>query len=140
MDQMKYRCPSATAVGFVNLEGYRLIYKGSMDTHAYLTIEKSNNSYVPVGVFKVTRKDIKSLDRYEGYPTFYRKEYFKVKGVNALIYVMNEQFEYHLPSDNYLKTCMQGYKDFSFDMNILNNALLDTIEEMNNINTKKHTI
>lgn len=41
---------------------------------------------------------------------------------------MNEQFSYHLPSINYIKTCMRGYKDFGFDMSILDKALEDTID------------
>ena len=64
--------------------------------------------------------DIFSLDSYEGYPTLYSKIYIPVKINNkkkkALIYIMNDDFDYHIPSIEYIKTCMEGYKDFGFDV------------------------
>lgn len=47
--QMKHRCPSAEIVGTAEIKGYELLFKGSK-TGSYLTIEKAENSSVPVGV------------------------------------------------------------------------------------------
>lgn len=43
---------------------------------------------------------------------------------------MNEEFDYHLPYDGYIITCLEGYIDFGFDRDILDKALKDTKENM----------
>ena len=53
LQQMKYRCPTAKPIGKINLEDYRLMYKGSEDNYEYLTIEKSKGSELPLGLFEV---------------------------------------------------------------------------------------
>lgn len=128
--QMSYRCPRAILIGKTNLKDYRLVYKGVADDYAYLTIEKCEGSVVPLGVFEVSYFDIYSLDSYEGYPRVYTKSYIPIKigtkTKKAFIYVMNKKFDYHIPSFEYVKTCLEGYKDFGFDTAILDTALLDT--------------
>ena len=59
--QMAYRCPTARPVGTAVIKGYELLFKGSK-TGAYLTIEKAENSSVPVAVWEVTDDDEKRLD------------------------------------------------------------------------------
>ena len=63
--QMAYRCPDAECIGTASIKDYRLLYKGSMSS-AYLTIKRCRGHEVPVGVWKVTEDDEKSIDRYEG--------------------------------------------------------------------------
>lgn len=134
LNQMSYRCPGAKAIGRVILKDYRLVYKGRADDYAYLTIEKCKGSIVPLGVFEVSYFDIFSLDSYEGYPTFYSKSYIPIKIGNktkrALIYVMNKNFDYHLPRLEYIETCLEGYKNFGFDCAILDEALKDCIDNL----------
>lgn len=134
LNEMKYRCPSAKKIGSTTLKGYRLVYKGYEDKSAYLTIEESKDSIIPLGVFEVSLIDILKLNKYEGYPHLYSKRYIpiKIKGeeVNALIYVMNDNFDYHLPSEEYVLSCIEGYEDFGFDKSILNKALIDTKENL----------
>lgn len=134
LEQMALRCPDAIPIGTINLKNYRLIYKGITDGHAYLTIEKCEGYTVPLGVYKVSYLDILSLDSYEGYPTFYSKYYFNIKldnkNIKALIYIMNESFNYHLPTKKYISTCTEGYEDFGFDKKILKRALIDTKDKM----------
>lgn len=132
--QMNYRCKNAKPIGKYILEDYRLVYKGRADNFAYLTIEKSQGYSVPLGLFEVSLFDIDSLDKYEGYPVFYNKTYLPIqideKNKKALIYVMNENFDYHLPTKHYIEICKEGYNDFSFDKQILENALIDTKNNM----------
>ena len=82
--QMQFRCPEARIVGTAVIEGYRLLFKGSK-TGSYLTIEKAEGYEVPVGVWEVSERDERNLDRYEGYPTFYYKKemQLKVKGIRT---------------------------------------------------------
>lgn len=129
--QMNFRCPSSKVIGSTILRDYRLVYKGTDDNFAYLTIEKHECSKVPLGLFELSDIDILSLDQYEGYPELYSKKYMPIKVGNkinyALIYIMNDGYDYHIPDIDYISTCIDGYNDFGFDMNILNNALQDTI-------------
>lgn len=131
LNQMSYRCPSARPIGRIYLKDYRLVYKGRVDDYAYLTMEKCEGAIVPLGLFEVSYFDIFSLDSYEGYPTFYSKSYVSIKigdkTIKALIYIMNKNFDYHLPRIEYIKTCIDGYKDFGFDKSILDKAYIDTL-------------
>ena len=103
LKDMKKRCPKAKPIGKILLNGYRLVYKGSADGYAYLTIEEDEYSSIPLGIFEISLFDIKSLDIYEGYPELYSKCYIPVKIDDkikkALIYVMNDEFDYHIPSE-----------------------------------------
>ena len=68
------------------------MYKGLNDNFAYLTIEKSKGSKVPLGLFEVSYLDITSLDNYEGYPDLYSKFYIpiQIEGKKKSAYLYNE--------------------------------------------------
>lgn len=135
--QMKHRCPSARIIGTAEIKDYRLLFKGSL-TGSYLTIEKQKGAVVPVGVWEVSEADEKSLDHYEGYPTFYYKKEMRlnVKGIRTgrvrnrktFVYIMHEDRPFGLPSAYYVRTCLQGYTNFKFDKMFLEQALADTKE------------
>lgn len=130
--QMVMRCPDAEFFGTAEIKDYELLFKGSK-TGAYLTIERRKGSSVPVGVWKVTERDIRALDRYEGYPTFYYKKAFKrqIRGVNGenlgirecFAYIMHEDRTIGMPTKGYIDTCKQGYEDFGFNEEILMEAI-----------------
>jgi len=131
---MKGRCPDAKVVSKKVLDNYRLVYKGGEDECAYLTIEEAEGYQVPVGVFEVSSDDIDKLDFYEGYPKLYDKCYIfvRIRGLKrkALIYIMREEFTYHIPSKNYINTCEIGYENFGFDKTILDEALAYSISNI----------
>lgn len=122
--QMRFRCPEARVIGTATVEGYRLLFKGSK-TGSYLTIEKAEGYSVPVGVWEVTERDEKNLDRYEGYPDFYYKTemQLKVKGIKTgkiydrtcFVYIMHEDHKIGIPSEYYVRVCAEGYRFFKFD-------------------------
>lgn len=120
--QMIDRCPEAKCIGPAILENYRLKF------NLYLTVEQEEGSNVPVGIWKITKNDERKLDRYEGFPRLYRKEFVdvKVNGITrqCLIYIMNYVPERmnHKPTYEYLKKCQKGYEDFGFDPNELLNV------------------
>ena len=126
--QMRMRCPSARIIGTSVLKDYELLFKGSK-TGSYLTVEKKPGRSVPVGVWEVTQADEKALDRYEGFPNFYYKKELTlpVKGirtgkrrtVTAFAYIMHEERPIGVPSDFYMRTCLEGYDTFYFDKSIL---------------------
>ena len=140
IEQMTYRCPSARPIGTASLDNYCLVFKGSK-TGSYLTIEPKQGSYVPLAVWEVERDDEHSLDRYEGYPTFYYKRELSLevkefegiaKKITAFIYIMNEYRKYSLPHNTYLQTCLDGYIDFGFDSKIIDKALQETERRISN--------
>lgn len=126
--QMRMRCPNATILGTANLNGWELLFKGSM-TGFYLTIEECAGGTVPVAVWEVTPSDETALDRYEGFPNFYYKKDIRLqyKGictgrrrtVTAFAYIMHEDRPIGIPSDAYLRICMEGYDTFYFDRDVL---------------------
>lgn len=123
--QMEYRCPTAKKVGTYLLQDYELEFR------YYLTIKPSKGKAVPLGIFEIKEADEHSLDRYEGYPTFYRKEYLTIeldgKEIPALIYIMNEGTrDIASPSERYLNTCLEGYRDFGFDPKYLKEAFVNS--------------
>ena len=137
VEQMAIRCPDAIPVGTAEIDGYQLLFKGSK-TGSYLTIEKKAGSKVPVGVWKISADDEKSLDRYEGCPNFYYKKKMKVKvksflsgragkEVDALVYIMHEKRILGVPSGGYYRTCYEGYCRFGFNPDYLRDALAVTI-------------
>ena len=129
--QMRMRCPRATILGTANLTGWELLFKGSK-TGSYLTIEECEGGTVPVVIWEVTESDEAAIDRYEGFPTFYYKKDIKLKykgirtgkrrTVTAFAYIMHEERPIGVPSNFYMRTCLQGYDTFYFDKNILIDA------------------
>ena len=130
--QMRFRCPTAQPVGTATIKDYQLLFKGSK-TGSYLTIEKKKGSEVPVGVWAVSEQDEMYLDRYEGYPSFYYKTEMKleIKSFStgkilkrkAFVYIMHEDRPLGIPSWHYIETCLEGYRAFEFDENILFQAI-----------------
>lgn len=127
IEQMGRRCPSATIVGTAVLKGWRLLFKGSK-SGSYLTIEKAKGYEVPLAVWNVTKDDIKALDMYEGYPSFYYKRWFILpcsdgKRHRVFAYIMHENRKIGVPSAYYVGVCKHGYESFGFDKDILYQAL-----------------
>ena len=133
LEQMAVRCPDAQIVGKGFLEDWKLKFR----YHA--TIERSEGSRVPVLVWEISRKDERSLDRYEGYPHYYRKRKLKVamtdlggenaREVTGMVYIMTEKGEGGMPARSYYKLLAEGYKRFGFDPEILLRALEEAEEE-----------
>lgn len=132
LKHMKKLCPDYKIIGTIKLKDYRLVYKGIEDIYSYLTIEKHENSYVPLAIFELSIDDIKELDEYEGYPELYYKEKILLdlnnKKIETIIYIMNSNYDYHIPSQDYIYKCLKGYEEFNFDKRLLNKAFDDTID------------
>lgn len=123
IEQMTRRCPKAKPIGKAILEDYKLEFRGVAN------IIKQKNAKVPVAVWEITEECEKALDRYEGYPRLYRKEYVKLK-INGkeetgMVYVMNYK-GIAPPNKYYYDVIEQGYKDFSVNTKPLEKALLES--------------
>lgn len=126
LPQMAYRCPTAQVVGTSEIKGYELLFCGG-HRGAVATIEPSEGSTVPVLLWAIQPQDEIALDRYEGYPSFYRKETMDLKlegkTVSAMVYVMNDAYVFGTPTDPYYQIIAQGYKTAGFDEDFLCQAV-----------------
>ena len=115
LEQMSFRCPDARAVGSAEIHGWQLAFR-----RGYLTIEPADGSTVPVGIWEINDRDEKNLDRYEGFPKFYRKEFLDVeflgRSLPCMVYIMNDGHPIRKPSPEYLLTVAKGYSDFGMGM------------------------
>jgi len=130
LPQMAQRCPTAKVVGTSEIRDYELLFRGSRHS-AVATVEPSKGGSVPVLLWTLKDNDLRSLDHYEGYPNFYRKEILEVelkgKTVPAMVYIMNDGHPFGSPSDYYLNTIMEGYQSAGFDTEILEDAVEKSI-------------
>ena len=69
-EKMAFRCPDARLIGTGYISGARLEF------YLHATVEKTGDqrNRVPVAVWEINDRDEVSLDRYEGYPSYYIKE------------------------------------------------------------------
>ena len=88
-EQMAVRCPEARLIGTGYISGARLEF------YLHATVEKTGDkrNRVPVAVWEINDKDERSLDRYEGYPSYYIKEEWPVhmsdgSEISGMIYLM----------------------------------------------------
>ena len=119
VEQMKLRCPGSKVYKKALMNGWKLTFR-----RTYLNIEPDVNSSVDVVIWKITKQDELNLDRYEGYPRLYDKEYFAFtadgKIMTAMVYRMDpERFPIEPPRPDYLQTVADGYRTFKFDVSKL---------------------
>ncbi len=123
---MAMRCPLARVYTKGTLNNWELAYRGSK-TNAHATVIRKQGSTVPVLIWEITPKDEYYLDIYEGYPHYYFKRNVMVdingRKKKGMVYIMDQRQLPGKPSDQYVKTILQGYKDNCFDINILQKSL-----------------
>lgn len=132
-DQMGFRCRDARLVAKGFLNGYELNFCRNLNSGCYATVVEKPGAKTPILLWSTSEIDELCLDRYEGYPRFYRKErvpadkltltkrYCKRKITDAYIYIMNST-RYGVPSTNYYTCISDAYDEFGFDENYLIDA------------------
>ena len=140
LEQMRFRCPTATVLGTSELKDYELVFRGSK-TGAYANIEPCKGKTVPILLWTIKKADEQALDRYEGFPTFYEKENLQVQfnneNITAFVYKMTPGHKLGIPTNFYVNTILEGYDEFNFDENILFDAIDKTKELMKEEQTEK---
>lgn len=120
--QMAQRCPDATLAGTGRVNGYELLFKGSL-TGCYATIEKKAGAFVPVVLWRISAADEQRLDAYEGFPRFYYKKTIPVETdggtIRGLVYIMHEERRFGEPGDWYYQNMERDYLKFGFDLSVL---------------------
>lgn len=118
VSQMKNRCPKAKFKGPLTVNDAALVFRGVAD----VTVREG--SFVPGGLWSITRECEAALDRYEGVSSgLYLKRYFHLRRnkqvVDVLFYQMRANRGVMPPSEAYLRTIARGYQDFGLDLDIL---------------------
>lgn len=129
-EQMKTRCPMAEPVRAAKLDGYRLAFVGFSKQWGggVASVKPCGKSSVQGALYKLTESDEMALDRYEGVPGgFYVKEFMKIDGENALVYVCTHNLE-KPPSRLYLETIRKGY--FDWGLSLADMQFVKTMEDL----------
>ena len=122
-ENMNWRCPKAKFVESYVLENYKLVFRSVAD------IEDSPGEKVYGGLYKITKDCEKALDRYEGFPHLYDKEYLnkEIDGelVTLMTYSMVDKNSEYPPNEGYFTTIFQGYQDWKLPIEALEKSLLN---------------
>ena len=131
--QMRERCPEAKYLGSAMLKNQNLLFCGQPN-HSFATIKTMEGKEVPIGLWEISARDEKSLDRYEGYPHFYHKTVLPVtldgEEVHAMVYIMDLAMPAGLPSVMYYDIVEKGYRDCGLDTAYLKEALKTSMERV----------
>lgn len=120
---MRWRAPDAVPRGRLILDNARLVFRGVAD------VECEIGHQAQCGLWEISKRDEEALDRYEGVDGgLYCKDEIDIgRGEWALIYTMTATGVYP-PSDFYVKTIRQGYRDFGLDQSFLDAAILHSFK------------
>ena len=117
--QMKERCPDSKPLSAVTLHHYKLVFVGwSRQWRGGVTsIKPFRGEKVPGAVYELSERDLRRLDKYEGYPDNYTRVNVTVNNefgdrIECVTYVKAGQLEETPPSKEYLSVIQQGYKDW----------------------------
>ena len=107
---MAFRCPDARLIGTGYIAGARLEF------YLHATVEKTGDqrNRVPVAVWEINDRDERSLDRYEGFPSYYIKERWPVhmsdgSQIEGMIYIM-KMIRQSPPHSAYYKGIEDAYR------------------------------
>ena len=118
--QMKRRCKNSIFIKKINLKDFRLTFRSK---YRAADIEPSKNSFVPGGLFEISKSDEKKLDVYEDFPILYKKFYFYHYGKKVMTYTMVQKTPFRFPTERYLNVVKRGYLDCKLDQKFLKKAL-----------------
>ena len=119
--QMKRRCKDSVYLKKINLKDFNLTFRSK---YRAADIEYKKNSFVPGGLYEISKNDEKKLDVYEDYPTLYKKYYFHYYRKKVMTYIMVKKTPFKFPTERYLNIVKRGYKDCKLDNKYLFKALM----------------
>lgn len=124
IEQMRRRCPRAIPLGKFYLYDAKLVFRGVADC-VY-----AEGSKCPGGLWKITTDCLHSLDAYEGRRAdgsgTYRREWVELDGIpneSRLLYYSMNSTGIFPPTESYLKTIIEGYRDFDLPLDPLKAAV-----------------
>ena len=115
LDSMAWRCPRAQPVTAFYLRDWRL------ELHCHATIRPSPGDWVAGALWSITPDCEASLDAFEGYPVYYRKQTLEQDGIRFMAYEMNRPLS-GSPGQGYVDLLVEGYQDWQLPLNALYQA------------------
>ena len=117
--KMKQRCPDSKPLFSATLPNYKLIFVGwsRLWKGGVASIQRSQGSKVPGGVYEISDNDLRHLDRNEGFPNDYNRIKVIVfdedgTAIEAITYIKTGREEETKPSKEYATAIYQGYKEW----------------------------
>ena len=113
-EQMAHRCPGAKLIGTGYLPNHRLEFY----LHATVERTRAHDAKVPVAVWEISEENERSLDRYEGCPTYYTKHRRRVmmddgSEIWGMVYIMN-MIRPQPPTAGYYNAIAYAYEKLGF--------------------------
>lgn len=130
--QMETRCEDSVLFETGYIENAILMFCGQ--EHGVMTIDKTNskNDIVHGVLYKISKSDEASLDRYEGFPSVYKKVKVQVivgnDKFNAMTYVKVDKTPC-MPTSKYYRRCENGYIENNLPTHMLYDCLIETVEK-----------
>ncbi len=117
--QMSARCPDSEPRFVATLPNHRLIFTGwsRQWRGGIASIKPLQGERVAGAVYEISERDLRLLDRYEGYPANYDRVTKRVitdsgQWLEVVTYIKRQQSEETEPSRDYLRLIQQGYRDW----------------------------
>lgn len=133
---MAARCADSEPVAAAVLEGWGLTFRGVAD------IERREGARAHGALWRVSARDLKSLDSYEGYPSLYGRERLTVSAdgeeLAAFAYVMRDDY-LGLPSDSYLDSIRRGYEQWELPAIALDFAVARVMDRLFDLGVRRFT-
>ena len=117
--QMLERCPDNQLMFTATLQNYKLVFAGwsRQWRGGQASIKPFRGDKVLGAIYEISERDLRRLDKYEGYPDTYDRLKITVyrdtgESIEAITYIKLSQSEETKPSPEYLATIKQGYRDW----------------------------
>lgn len=106
-------------LGTAEIKDYELEFRG------VATIVPSKGASVPVLIWELDNRDLPTLNKYEGYPSFYRQEKWPLKWTENLrrYGISDESWDNFSTESAVLQHDLQGYRENGLDEKYLQTAL-----------------
>ncbi len=124
--EMHSHCPNAIFRGFGVLEGFTLDFCGYTG-HAVANLRKQKGANINVAVWEMSPEDYYTIDNFEKFPYLYKREKASVllygSKVKGNVYVLKQQLQSSMPSDEYLNFLKNTYADANIDQSVIDKAI-----------------
>lgn len=119
---MARRCPDAKLLGVAVLKDHRLVFRGG-----FATVEPALGNNVKGVLWKITEKDLRTLDIFESYPDFYERKKVDVIATDVvsdvIVYYMKRVYHLGYPNPNTEEAMLKGYVRFGIDVEQIDRAV-----------------
>jgi gamma-glutamylcyclotransferase (GGCT)/AIG2-like uncharacterized protein YtfP len=117
--QMNKRCANPVLLGSAVLHGYKFF----INNRGVANIKENSTSKTYGVLYEITERDLKLLDKYEGYPDIYQRQTFKIHYLNTLVYatayIDNNNLSLGEPRRNYLEGIYNAAKELNFSQDYI---------------------